>query len=69
MGRNVINGGALMYLERMTVEQADGLHRMYGVEFEMNDGHLVGVKGTGLIGGMDFGGAGADRSVLYPAAL
>ena len=54
-------------IEGMTVEEADGMHRMYGVDFIMNDGKLVGVSKIDFDYGMDFG-SGLDKTVICPAA-
>lgn len=52
------------YFENMMVELADGLHGMYGVEFVMNDGRLVGVRGINVVCGT---GMEAGKSFLLPA--
>lgn len=63
--------GARAYFESMTVEQADGLHRMYGVDFEMNDGRLTAVKNVSVVCNMgpEQNSAPILAPNAFPAAL
>ena len=68
---SIAAAGARAYFEGMTVEQAEGLHRMYGVDFEMNDGRLVAVKGVKVVCnmGLEPNGAPILAPAMFPAAL
>lgn len=64
-----VHSAVLSCFERLTPAQADRLHGAFGVIFEMNDGHLTGVSGAGIICGTEFDGEGGGLPPLCPAAL
>lgn len=63
LNTRAVTDEAASYFESLTVEEADRLHRIFGIDFEMNDGRLSGIRGVRY--GMDLSDQ-ADRTVYFP---